>query len=171
MNIEDPRAYSFILQDDIYLLAADKQSFQKGGQPAPEPAPVQESPKPVYKYRGGYKKRYLIITHYSAADFITEPHLTALESTLKRLGVDPDDTAIFNMAQHPDAQFEHITDFFKPQKMLVLGQPALPPGMRAVDRNTPGQLGDVRTLFTFSFDEMMDNVNSKKAFWEAMKLF
>src|ERR1700722_13021835 len=103
MNVENPLAYSFILQDDIYLLDADKQSLKKKEQPlpetvlvkeTPESTLVKETPEPIFKYLGSYKKQYLIIAHYPDSDFMAETHLTALESTLKRLGYALDDTAI-----------------------------------------------------------------------------
>ncbi len=171
MNIENPLAYSFILQDDIYLLDADKQAFKKKEPPAPEAIVVEETRALAFKYLGGHKKQYLVITHYPEADFIDTAHLTALENTLKRLGNELDDIAIFNLANFPEAQFGQIIDFFKPQKMLILGSSALPPAMGTVYQNKPQPVNDIRTLLTFSFGEMMDSVVSKKEFWDAMKLF
>jgi len=170
MNVENPLAYSFILQDDIYLLPADKQALQKKEPPAPESVVAKETPEPVFTYLGGHKKQYLIITYYPESDFMADAHLTALESTLKRLGHELDDTAIFNLANYPEAQFQQIIDFFKPKKMLILGNYALPPAMRPVDQNKPQPVGNIRTLFSFSFNEMMDSMENKKAFWEAMKI-
>ncbi len=171
MNVENPLAYSFILQDDIYLLPADKKALQKKELPVVEAVIVEETPALVFKYLGGHKKQYLVITHYRESDFMSDAHLTALESTLKRLGYGLDDTAIFNLANYPEAQFEQVIDFFKPQKMLILGNQALPPAVGAVYQNKPQLVGSIRTLFTFSFKEMMDSVQNKKEFWEAMKLF
>jgi hypothetical protein len=171
MNVENPLAYSFLLQDDIYLLAADKQLFQKKEEPIAEAIAMKQTPAPVFKYLGGHKKQYLIITHYPDGDFIPAPHLAALESTLKRLGYEPDDTAIFNRANYLGAQFQEIIEYFKSQKILILGNDALPPAMDAVQLNKAEQVGNIRTLFTFSFKEMMDSQENKKAFWEAMKAF
>jgi hypothetical protein len=171
MNIENPLAYSFLLQDDIYLLNTDKERFKKMEQATADDIAAEKTPSPAFKYRGGHKKQYLVVTHYPGADFIATPHSAALESTLKRLGYEPDDIAIFNLAHYSGAQFQQIVDFFKPQKMLVLGNQALPPAMCAVDRHKPQPVNNIRTLLTFSFDEMMDNVENKKIFWEAMKLF
>ena len=171
MNIENPLAYSFILQDDIYLLDADKQTLKKMEQPAAHTLVVRETPLPVFNYLGGHKKQYLVVTHYPDADFIAPAHLTALENTLKRLGTELDDVAIFNLAGYPEAQFQHIIDFFKPQKMLILGKSALLPAMGVIHPHKPQPVGDARALFTFSFGEMMSSVENKKEFWDAMKLF
>jgi len=170
-NIENPLAYSFILQDDIYLLDADKQALKKREQPAPEAIVVTETPGPLFNYLGGHKKKYLVITHYPDADFMESAHLTALESTLKRLDTELDDVAVFNMASYPEAQFQQIIDFFKPEKMLILGKGALLPAMGVIHPHKPQPVGNVRTLFTFSFGEMMGSVENKKEFWDAMKLF
>jgi hypothetical protein len=171
MNVENPLAYRFLLQDDIYLLAADKQAFQKKKADVAEAVVVQQTPDPAFNYLGGYKKQYLIITHYPDADFIDASHLAALESTLKRLGYEQDDAAIFNRANYHAAPFQEIIDFFKPQKMLILGNDALPAAIGAMHQNKAMPVSNVRTLLTFSFKEMMDNQENKKAFWEAMKVF
>src|SRR6202012_487472 len=109
--------------------------------------------------------------HYPNEEFIAEAHLAPLSATLKRLGIEADDTAIFNVAKYPAAQFKEITTFFRPQKMLILGHEALPAGLRTLPRHKPLQGSEIRTLFTFSFIEMMESAENKKTFWEAMKLF
>jgi hypothetical protein len=171
MNIENPLAYSFIIQDDIFLLDADKQLFKGSEKPAPQAILVKETPAPSFKYLGAYKKQYLVLTHYSGAEFIADAHLTALHNTLKRLDYDPGDIAVFNLATNPAADFEQIINFFKPQKLLILGNGALPHGISAPVQNTPQPVSGISTLFTFGFDEMMDSQENKKAFWEAIKLF
>jgi hypothetical protein len=80
-----------------------------------------------------------------------------------------DDVAIFNRAKYPDSSFEGLKDFFKPKKLLLLGKQALPEDLAPLTLNKPQQLNNCNTLFSFSFDEMMDNNEKKKAFWEQMK--
>ena len=92
-----------------------------------------------------------------------------MESILKRLDFSLDDAAIFNIANYSGLAFEHLLDFFKPQKLLLLGANTLPEGMEAPAFNKTGQLNNRSTLFSFSFDEMMENNENKKVFWEQMK--
>jgi hypothetical protein len=190
MNIENPLAFSFIMQDDIYLLNKDKLHYsaptaQKPENtvsepepeyapavpvPVPVPVPVAE-PKPVsFSYLGGHKKGFLVIVHYPEHDFMHDRHLAALESTLARLGLTRDDIAIFNLAKYPAAGFEALAGYFKPQKLLLLGKDSLPAGIEEITLNTPTQLDSYPALLTFSFAEMMESVMHKKAFWEQMKL-
>jgi hypothetical protein len=183
MNIENPIAFSFIMQDDIYLLGKDKLTYSAPAAPKKEntfaepepvysPAPVEPvaEPKAVsFSYLGGHKKNFLIIVHYPEHDVMHDKHLTALESTLTRLGFSRDDVAIFNRAKYLDVEFDAVTAYFKPKKLLLLGNSSLPAGIAAFELNKLSQLNGAPVLLTFSFDEMMDSVENKKAFWEQMK--
>ncbi|MDR3694571.1 hypothetical protein [Mucilaginibacter sp.] len=176
MRIENPVAFSFILQDDLYLLNNDKIVQPVAEIPAavPEPvlqAPVRqiETPALNFNYLGKLKKQYLILVFYPGLEVMPAPYFTALENTLKRLAIELDDVAILNLANYKETVFEQLSAFFKPQKLLILGGHALPKGLAAPPLNKQVQVGVARILFTFSFDEMMDNNDNKKVFWEQMK--
>ena len=183
MNIENPIAFSFIMQDDIYLLDKDKATYSTPAalkqentfaEPEPEYAPVPAEPIAVpmpvnFNYLGGHKKNFLVIVHYPEHDLMHDKHLAALESTLTRLGFSRDDVAVFNRAKYLDAEFDVVAAHFKPQKLLLLGKSSLPAGISAVELNKLSQLNGYPVLLTFSFDEMMDSVENKKAFWEQIK--
>jgi hypothetical protein len=185
VNIENPAALHFIMQDDLFFLNADKNLYEnKVIDAVPEVvaaeivAPIAVAPvaevavveKPVeLKYMGKKLKDFLVLVHYPELEFIHATHLTALENILKRKGYEIDDVAIFNTAKHATANFEAITAYFKPQKMLVLGKNALPQGISPLVLNVPQHLAGFAALYSFSFDEMMDNNDHKKAFWEQMK--
>jgi hypothetical protein len=98
-----------------------------------------------------------------------EPHLLALESTLKRLSFEMDDVAIFNIAANNEPTFDTLADFFKPQKLLILGKAALPVGYETLTPNVITTAENCKTLYTFSFNQMMDNTEYKKIFWEQIK--
>jgi hypothetical protein len=165
MKIENPIAFSFIMPDELYLLNKDKTHVTT----YKEPLPVTETQPDNFNFMGGNKKKFLIIVHYPELEFIDDKHLTALESVLKRLNFSTDDTAIFNMAKYAGTTIKQLADFFEPQKLLLLGQKALPVGIGPVALNKIQRLNNFPALFSFSFDEMMENNENKKAFWEQMK--
>lgn len=181
MTVENPMAYSFIMQDDVYLLNADKLQYAQPqetvtptavAEPEPVYAPAASAvaPEPVsFKYLGGNKKGFLVITHYPEQDFMYDKHLAALESTLTRLGFTRDDIAIVNRVHYANTDFDILAGFFAPKKLLILGKHAVPGKMEALELNKLKQAGTLTALLTFSFDEMMDSVEHKKAFWEQMK--
>ncbi|GAA3970437.1 hypothetical protein [Mucilaginibacter dorajii] len=198
MKVENPVALRFILQDELYLLKADKVTYEiptvaepEIAEPAVEQAPVVlQTPTPViipstqipvvpiietpsisFKYMGKNLKRFLVLTHYPNLEFIDDAHLTALTNIIKRKDLEVNDLAIVNIATYPDAKYDDLQQFFKPAKVLILGKNALPQAAPTLTLNTPKLLGGLSNLYSFSFGEMMDNVEYKKAFWEQVKGF
>lgn len=165
MKVEDPNALRFILQDDVYLLEADKLNYNS----IPTPQPEIETPPVNFNYLGSNKKNFLILVHYARHEIIAEEHLSALESVLNRIGHNREDVAILNTAKNI-AEYEPLNTHFMPRTLLILGQESVPAGMKEPPFNLPEKHGDVDVLFTFSFDAMMTNTDNKKAFWEQMKM-
>ena len=188
MKVENPVALRFILQDELYLLNTDKAFYEKREihqpiieEPEPEiktPAidttpqeakPEVKTPELAFNYLGKNLKNFLILVHYPDQEFIADPHLAALQNILKRKEFELDDVVILNMAKHSEAAIGQLADFFKPVKLLLLGQSAIPQGLTSLALNTPKTSGSRTALYSFSFDEMMANVDNKKVFWELMK--
>jgi hypothetical protein len=165
VKVENPVAFSFIMQDDLYL--RDEDRVQPGGRAAP--APFAEIKPVQFKYMGGYTTKFLVVVYYPDLEFIAGNHLEALSNILKRLAFNIEDIAILNLANYDEVTFSDLLDFFKPQKLLLLGEGALPIGMETLTINVPKQINSCNALFSYNFNEMMDNVEYKKAFWEKMK--
>jgi hypothetical protein len=196
VKVENPAAFRFLLEDELYLLNADKMLYDKIAEPeltaavpsspvveytnpepvttspslTPEPQPVIQTPAADFKYQGKNLKNFLVLTHYQADEFIKAEHLTALENILKRKELGPDDVAIFNLANYGETKFSQLKPFFKPTKVLVLGGDALPRDIKVLKPNKPVTSNGITVLYTFSFNEMMDNVDHKKTFWELVKM-
>lgn len=165
MKVEDTRALSFILDDELYLLNEDKNSITA----SPKPQPVVETPPPDFNYLGSNKKNFLILVNYAGHDFIPDDHLAALESVLGRKGYSREDVAILNLAKHTGAMYEQLSAHFNPQTLLILGKETMPAGLAELPFNAVGNRDVLKLLHTFSFDDMMRNVDNKKAFWEQVK--
>jgi hypothetical protein len=164
MKIENPAALRFIMQEEIYLLPHDKTEQRVAIAP-----PVLTKKINDLNYLGGYKKGFLIVAHYANEAYMAAAHMAALESILKRKEYSLDDVAIFNRFVYPDVDFEQIQAYFNPQKLLLLGKNALPANLPAPMFNQPQKIKGYDALYTFSFDEMMDNTPNKKAFWDQVK--
>lgn len=165
MKVEDNNALRFLLQDEIYLLNDDKAQYAN----PTISSPIIETPKPVFNYLGSNKKNFLVLVNYADHDFMKDDHLAALESVLTRLDHTREDVAILNTSKHGWADQQQLLAHFTPEKMVMLGQQALPNGIDKLDLNRTQKIGNTILLYTFSFDEMMTNVENKKAFWEQMK--
>jgi len=193
VKVENSVALRFILQDELYLLKADKAMYENLAIAGPEienivnVVPIAKEPLPVIKqaepapevktlpisfnYLGKNQKSFLVLVHYPETEFIDDAHLTALTNIIKRKDLSVDDIAIVNVAKQVNIAYNELLSFFKPSKLLVLGNKALPSGIPQLLLNTPKSLGDIVGLYSFAFGEMMDNVEHKKAFWEQVKAF
>ena len=179
MDIENPIALHFIMQDELFFLKEDREKQASLAPVAPvmtitdEETPVAvviTEPKPDFTYTGK-KGGLLILVHYTDQEFIHEIHLSALENILKRRNLAIADVAILNMAKNTGTDFESLVDYFSPQKILVLGEQSLPKGIAGLNLNQPKKTGATNLLYSFSFDKMMDSPDNKRTFWEQMKNF
>ncbi len=184
MKLDNPlHQLRYFLQDDMYLLKADRQSYRHAEtQPAASTDntptatfnadPVtQQTPATTFKYLGGNQKNFLILGSYPNGQFIAETHLAALMSTITRLNFSQDDVAILNLNEYPDANWPQVSAFFKPAKLLVLGAAAWPAGLSQILQNQVEHINGCQTLYTFSFNEMMGNKENTKTFWNQIKTF
>lgn len=186
MKVENPVALRFVLQDELYLLNADRPLYNNMATAAPvadEAVPIVKQPEPVitasqpeiktqlpgFNYLGKNLKNFLVLVHYPHLEFIDDAHLTALTNIIKRKELNVDDLAIVNLAKQGNTHYDGLVKFFKPAKLLILGKSALPQGIPELVLNTPKAFEGFTGLYSFSFGEMMDSVDNKKAFWEQMK--
>ena len=177
MKVDNPNAFRFIMQDEVYLLEQDKgvkaiaeTPSVAEAQPIPAtPEPVVETPNIRFNYLGSNNKNFLILVNYTTDEFIAAAHLTALENIIKRKELVLDDVVILNMANHPQANLDLISDYFKPAKLLIMGQSSVPAGIAQPKLNELFKLNGHDALYSFSFAEMMESNDNKKAFWDQMK--
>jgi DNA polymerase III psi subunit len=165
MKIDNPQAFRFIMQDEIYLLDNDK---IVSALPAAE-GPIVKTPDIAFNYLGKNNKNFLILVNYAGDDTIPAAHLTALENILKRMNLSIDDVAILNTHAYTPLSLEMLGAHFKYSKLLVMGNNALPVDIGALTLNQPKKESGYAVLYSFSFDEMMESNEHKKAFWEQMK--
>ena len=165
MKVEDTHALRFILQDELYLLDEDKSLYSS----APIWQPEIQTQQPVFNYLGSNKKNFLVLVSYDEYEFMKDEHLAALESVLGRMGYTRDDVTILNLAKAGEATLLEVTAYFDPKTTVILGERSVPAGATDLKFNHIETSGDMKVLYTFSFDEMMADVNNKKVFWEQMK--
>lgn len=175
MKVDNPNAFRFIMQDEIYLLDNDKAVKQTppvnttpADAPVIAPPPVQ-TPVISFNYLGQNSKHFLILVNYANEEFIAEAHLAALQNILKRKDLEIADVAIVNTHTYPGIGIKELNEYFTPEKLLILGEKALPGGLEKPALNQAITTGGCPILYSFSFDEMMASNDHKKAFWDQMK--
>lgn len=168
MPAESPATYSYLFQEELYLLDKDRAAYSSPVNVPAATITAIETPQTVFKYFGANKKQLLVLVHYPDAEYMDIAHRAALDSTLKRLNIDPaEDAALLNMA-NCNAAITALKDYFRPSKILVHGMEALPGGLSPAF-NQLCEIDGCRVLYTHSFRDMMNNNEYKKAFWEQIK--
>ena len=189
MIIDNTAGLQYLLSEDIYLLKQDMDNLDDiTVEPAPvteEPIIVAAKPEPViteqpvivaeapalyFNHLGSNAKQFLILCHYPGNDQMDEKHLEALKSALSRKELALDDVAIVNINKHATATISELNEYFKPARLLLLGAPCLLAGWDKLALNELTNLGGIKTLYTYSFTEMMGDRDKTKAFWEQMKV-
>jgi len=189
MIIENPAALQFFLTEEIYFDQNDVnatstvdavpqstiQSITATEAPVetpviPQTTVVIETPVLSFNYLGGNAKNFLIVCHYPGLDVMDDKHLTALTSALQRKELSIADVAILNLHKYIDATVDQLTQYFKPQRLLILGAQGRLAGWDVLDLNQLTDMPGHKALYTFSFAEMMGDRDKTKAFWEQMKL-
>src|SRR4051812_48922656 len=135
MKIDNPEAFRFIMQEEIYLLDKDKPVFiapaaepasetnepkvepaqlavaprkTVSQAPAPPSAPAIQTPANEFNYLGANNKNFLVLVNYTDHEHIAPGHLTALESILKRKDLQMDDVAILNINKYGTVKLSQL---------------------------------------------------------------
>lgn len=165
LKIEEPGALSLILQEEIYLLKSERYLYNAiSKQP-----PVVAEASPVLHFLGKNKSNFLILVYYPDNEFMHDIHRAALENILKRKELGLDDVAIVNLHHHSAVDAETLMAYFSPKKIVIMGSGAFPHGMQKINLNRIEQNDNRATLYSFSFEEMMNDNERKRLFWEQMK--
>ena len=145
MNIENPLALHFIMQDELFFLKEDRETaapvfIEEMVTAIVEREPAIENIKPEPKtnfFYTGKKSELLILVHYIDQEFINETHLLALDAILKRRNLAVGDITILNLAKSTGVDYEALLNYFKPAKILILGEQSLPDGIPKLAINQP----------------------------------
>ena len=181
LKSSNPLALQYLLTEDLYLVdevagqapAADQPPVKVEEAPLketlPEPAKEQPAEYSSFDYLGENNKYVLLLTSDAAQKIMAPKELEALQSILGAKKMEMKDVALVNLHRYPGATFAGLKSFFVCSKVVLFGinpqQIQLPP--MASNKITDFQ--GTKILATFSFAEMMDNLDKKKAFWTEMK--
>ncbi|EHQ25746.1 hypothetical protein [Mucilaginibacter paludis] len=195
MIIDNIAGLQFLIHEDIFFVKNDLGNLNRvapsdSGDAEQRPvllveAPVSSAPVVVvppstqetaaapvvkFEYAGKNNKRFLVICCYPGAELMDDKHYAALISTLQRKELTLDDVAIINIAKNDDTTAGALQQYFKPERLLILGARGLLAGWNQCALNQLGDMSGIKALYTYSFAEMMGDRDKTKAFWEQMKL-
>ncbi|TZF85641.1 hypothetical protein FW774_00760 (plasmid) [Pedobacter sp. BS3] len=161
-------ALGLLLTDDIYkvddpALADVKHDELPAGQVVIEQAPA-------YIYLGKNKLNTLLVIDNAANEYLDDACMDALVKTLGAKRQSIDDVALLNLSRNEAAQYEPMKTHFAFKNLVLFGIKPSRIGLPDIPVNKITAQGDVRILVTHTLNEMLDNKEMKKNFWQEMKL-
>lgn len=116
--------------------------------------------KPDFAFLGQNKSGFLFVVANDQYDYMSERALDAFKKTLSALQLSEDQIALVNITNDPES-IRDCMEFFKPVKTVFLG--LVPSDKSEIDLQ--------KTLLTYSFEEMLTDIQMKKDFWVQIKNF
>lgn len=171
LHTDDPVALGFLMSDTLFDLDESEplQVETKG-------TIVGEIKSSELGFFGGNRSGLLFITSFSSEPTqhrLPSAEMEAFEKILDALKLKVDDIALINIAAE-QPEFSALLSYFNPEKVVVLGTSLRLKGLGDLD--VQPTLHQVHTqdklsiLHSYSFSEMMDDVDKKRVFWSNLKL-
>lgn len=136
-----------------------------------EPVNPESKPKQVLQVYGSNRKNILFIVDNADVTFFSREAELAFLKTLDAMKLNLSDVAVINRASlDPDLSFDTLKKELSPVYSVFLGSNPSDLHIGEYVENIWNQHDGVHLIKTHSFDEMLTDVDKKRAFWNAVKL-
>jgi hypothetical protein len=180
---QDQAALQMLFTEDIYFLQADKEAIPAQASSLPvQPAeldniksaealkedigiPVQAD----FEYQGENNKYFLVLIDDKIHTRMNPVHLEMLLKVMGAKKLELRDLAILNINRYPGLKYTALKTFFSCNRLAMFGVTPEQIAMPAVKPNKAETVGNVKVLVTYSLEEMRNNADKKREFWNVMK--
>lgn len=167
LNTTNPFALRYLMDDAIYNFQMVDNSLDT---PVTTNSAVLEEPATSYTFLGENKKRILYLIEDQQNEYFSKEALEAFSKTIQALSLFMADVAVMNVSrQAMEVTFEKLLHFFNPQKLIFAGPSPGQFGLTQLSLNQATEAKNIRVLHTYTFEEMLQDVNKKKTFWTQIK--
>lgn len=168
-------ALQLLMTDDIYIIPEKNLPTEAvlENQVLPEKTISVEDTISVksFEYMGENNKYFLILVDDKTHKDLNNTLKEMLLKIMLAKGLELRDIAILNLHRYPKAVFSDLKDFFVSNRMVLFGISPQQIGLPSISVNEPGKYLNVKVLATYSLEEMKNEVEKKKVFWNVMKPF
>lgn len=184
LHTNDPVALAYLMSETLFAIRGEEDGRMETAMPAAETPVIARVENPAETSPAAAQEITFLGKNLSGYLFIFQNHSTngqhrmpdeemeAFEKILVALNLSIDHIALINIADH-QISLSTLLTFFNPQKMILLGTRLTISGLEQLpDPLTPHQTVTYQKtafLHTFSFAEMMTDVNKKRQFWNSLK--
>lgn len=168
-----------LFTDDLYLIdespkALSAQPVKK--EPIIKPdetiqSEVNVSPGTDFEYLGDNNKYFLILIEDKIHTRMNPAHQEMLLKIMGAKKLELRDLAILNINRYPEIKFDALKNFFSCNRVVLFGVTPAQIGLPAAGINKASSAGSIKILPTYSLEEMRNNDDKKREFWNVMKNF
>lgn len=175
-------ALRFLMTEDLYDLgdSADAAVIPVIQDELPDKAELTEVLNDIktaetrsvsFDYIGENNRYFLILVEDKTHPGLNAVHKDMLMKIMSAKKLELRDLAILNLAKYPDTNFKELKEFFSCNRLSLFGIDPHKIGLPAMGSNQPVKHSDVKVLATFGLEEMSNNTDKKREFWNVMKDF
>jgi len=168
LNTTDPIALQVLMSETIFDIGFPSPSLDI--KPV-EISPIQKEPEIILKTYGSNNKNILFVISDNHNEFLSADAELAFMKILQALKLTLEDIAVFNYNQScSDITFEKIKEKLNPKSCIFLGAKPESLGVEGCAENILKVEDNIQFLYSYSFDEMLYDIEKKRLFWDTIKL-
>jgi len=182
LHTNDPVALAYLMSETLFAIPVEEDGRKETAMPVaaapamPASEVVTSAAAPEITFLGKNLSGYLFIFQnhsISGQHRMPDEEMEAFEKILTALKLSVEDIALLNIAAPDSITLAGLLTFFKPQKTVFLGTDIVLNGIEDLS-NPPAfhrtvSYQKTEFLHTFSFAEMMTDVDKKRQFWNSLK--
>lgn len=182
---QNQEALKILFTDDIYFIRKELPALPGNQNALPAqpltqtPAAIADSvqaegriPEPVsFEYQGENNKYFLILIDDKIHTRMNPVHLEMLLKVMGAKKLELRDLAILNVNRYPGLKFNALKNFFSCNRLVMFGVSPELISMPPARLNKLESAGSVKVLITYSLEEMRNDADKKREFWNVMKNF
>lgn len=159
-----PVALSHLFNETLFNIPDERLSEHTTEQKkAIAAAPPEQSKKEIL-FKGENRKKILFFVNDFRNAYFSKEAEDAFQKTLRALGLSIPDVTVINLKSNAHS-IQELVLHFDAQFIIGLGVE-----LGGLAKNEVKESNGKKYLSTFSFDEMLEDVNSKKVFWNAIQI-
>ena len=140
--------------------------------PRPDTSPLEKLPSSAsFEYVGDNNKYFLVLHDDKIHTRINPVHQDMLLKVMAAKQFDLRDLAILNISRYPGVRFDDLKKFFSCTRILMFGINTSDIGLNVSKLNKAQMIHNVKTLSTYSLEDMRNSADKKREFWNEMKAF
>ena len=167
----DPGALRMLMTEELFLVTETESQVPLTPEKKTDP-PIPTVELAVdFSYLGENNKYFLILVNDDTHKHLNKEHQEMLLKIIQAKGLELRDVAILNLNRYPAISLKALKEFFAPSRLVLFGIDPNVLGLPQLASNEPVAAEDVKTLSTYSFEEMGNDVAKKRTFWNVLKTF